>query len=97
MGIDSYTKKYVRQTTWGGKLTENVVQAVARDLLYCAMLRLKKARHKLVLAVHDELATERNLERRLKTQMLNIMAEIPAWANGLPIKVEGWSEPRYRK
>lgn len=101
MGHNSVTKKFERQTTWGGKLTENVVQAVSRDLLYEAMLRLNKRGHTTVLAVHDEIVTERKLEDDFDLDegvtMRNLMSEVPAWAEGLPIKVEGWSEPRYRK
>lgn len=101
MGINSTTKKFERQTTWGGKLTENVVQAVARDLLYESMLRLKERGHTTVLAVHDEIVNERVLpdlwDFDQGEEMLAIMAEVPEWAGGLPIKVEGWSEPRYRK
>lgn len=101
MGHNSVTKKFERQTTWGGKLTENVVQAVSRDLLYEAMLRLNKRGHTTVLAVHDEIVTERFLQGELDLdeglEMRTIMEAVPEWAEGLPIKVEGWSEPRYRK
>lgn len=94
--VDSKTKQFMRVTTWGGKLTENVVQAVARDLLMEAQLRLAERGHVTVLPVHDELVTER-ADTTAKTDMFEIMAENPSWADGLPIKVEGWSESRYRK
>lgn len=101
MGQNSVTKKFERMSTWGGKLTENVVQAVSRDLLYEAMHRLEKRGHTVVLAVHDEIVTERKLPAEVELgeqiEMLDIMSEVPAWAEGLPIKVEGWSESRYRK
>lgn len=96
--VDSYTKKFKRQTSWGGVLTENVVQAVARDLLMEALLRLDKdGRHKPILSVHDEIVCERPVNTSSLEHFLKIMAEVPEWAKGIPIKVEGWSEPRYRK
>ena len=99
MGVNPVSKKFERMGTWGGKLTENVVQAVSRDLLYEAMLRLETKGHTTVLAVHDELVTERKLNGNGSDdiEMLRIMEERPVWAEGMPIKVEGWSEPRYRK
>jgi DNA polymerase len=101
MGQNSTTKKFERMSTWGGKLTENVVQAVSRDLLYEAMSRLQKKGHTTVLAVHDEIVTERKLPDVIDLdeglEMRTLMSMVPEWAPGLPIKVEGWSEPRYRK
>lgn len=96
-GVDSRTKRFIRMSTWGGKLTENVVQAVARDLLMESLLRLDAAGHEPVLPVHDEIVCEREGKPGSKTEMFDLMAEVPAWAPGLPIKVEGWSEERYRK
>jgi len=96
LGVKSPSKIFGRVHTWGGKLTENVVQAVARDCLYEKLLALEESEeHKPVLAVHDEGVAEnekQNLQGFLKT-----FGEIPDWAPGLPIKVEGWAEKRYRK
>lgn len=88
-----------RDTTWGGKLTENVVQAIARDILKAAQLRLEERGHPVVLPVHDEAVSEfpqRGISGRLP-EFISTMEDVPEWAKGLPIKVEGWSEPRYRK
>lgn len=96
--VNSVTKKFDRVTSWGGVLTENVVQAVARDLLMEALLRLDEdGRHKPILSVHDEIVCERKLGVSSTEEFLKIMSEVPSWAKGIPIKVEGWSEPRYRK
>jgi len=103
LGVDSVSRKFKRMSTWGGKLTENVVQAVARDLLYEALDRLDTQGHKSVLTIHDEIVTERDLwadgsfDTDFGLEMLSIMSVVPAWAKGMPIKVEGWSEERYRK
>lgn len=80
---------------WGGSITENIVQAVARDILGEALLRLKK----YVLHVHDEaicLLSKSNAEKELQ-QMVEIMEVVPNWACGLPIAVEGCLSERYKK
>lgn len=98
LGVVSQSKKFLRVHTWGGKLTENVVQAVARDLVMEALLRLEKTGiYFPVLAVHDEIVGERNKEKGSTEEFEKIMSEVPEWASGLPIKVEAWSEDRYRK
>lgn len=100
--VESQSKKFLRQKTWGGKLTENVVQAVARDLLMEGVLRLEEAGHSLpVLKVHDEIAAERRIDSRPGPEahraFLETMAQVPSWAPGLPVEVEGWTADRYRK
>jgi DNA polymerase len=98
-GVDSKTKKWCEQRVWGGVLVENVVQAIARDLMAEAMLRVEKAGWELVLSVHDELIGERfTLSEDLSLALFcELMEQVPAWGEGLPIKVEGYSERRYRK
>lgn len=106
-GVISPSKIFGRVHTWGGKLAENVVQAVARDCLYEALERLDASGKRTpVLAVHDEIVCERDVVSTPQsdfggegalTEFLNTMGEVPAWAEGLPLKVEGWSEKRYRK
>lgn len=102
MGVNSVTKQFERQKTWGGKLTENVVQAVARDLLMEALLRVEKTTaSRPVLAVHDEIVAERKLTAKgdsgAHQAFLDAMAVVPDWCEGLPVKVEGWCADRYRK
>ncbi len=94
-GVNPKTKKWEDQKTWGGTLTENVVQAIARDLMVCAMLRLEKAGYQTAIHVHDELLTEHpdgDIEEFKK-----LMALTPSWAGGLPVKVDGWAGSRYKK
>ena len=86
-----------RQIAWHGVLTENVVSAHARELLVEAILRLIAAGHRVVLSVHDELVVEgTNLTKEL---MEVIMSQPPQWAvdAGIPIAVEAFVTPRYRK
>lgn len=95
---NSVTKKFERQESWGGVLTENVVQAVARDLLKEALLRIKAdGKRQIILEVHDEIVCERPKTVSNTEEFIKLMQQVPEWCPGLPIKVEAWSEPRYRK
>ncbi len=96
--IGTKNGKLVREKTWGGKLTENVVQAIARDLLKESQLALEKSGTRLpILAVHDEHVCERKLDACKLEVFVKTMSGVPAWAKGLPVKVEGWENFRYRK
>lgn len=97
MGVNSLTRKWERQDTYGGKLAENVTQAAARDVLRDAMLRLTAAGIEIVFTVHDEIVAEGDTGAVSLDEFNRIMAETPAWAPGLPIAVEGWQGRRYRK
>jgi DNA polymerase len=88
--------KWLAIATYGGKLFENYVQATARDILAAAMLRLNGSGFRVVLHVHDEVVCEVPYESDFNL-FLRIMAEVPAWAKGLPIAVSGWRSRRYRK
>jgi len=96
-GVDSKTKKWVLQKTWGGVLTENVVQAIARDLLAFAMLAHEAAGFKVLLTVHDEIIAQQKIGAGDLTEFCDIMKRLPTWAHGAPVNVEGWKGLRYRK
>lgn len=98
-GVNSMSRKWERQKTYGGRLTENVVQAIARDFMAEAMLRIEsKKAWKIVLSVHDELIAQRNINSHYGIKDFeNLMSELPYWGTGCPIKVEGWTGIRYRK
>ena len=97
MSVDGMTKKYVRTSTYGGKLAENVTQAVCRDLMVEAMLRVEAAGYPLVMTVHDELVAEVPEGFGGVEEFCGIMCKVPAWAAGFPVKAEGWRGKRYRK
>ncbi len=99
-GADAVTKKWTKQKTWGGTLTENVVQAIARDLMAAAMLRIEATgMWEIILSVHDELLGERDAKDfgSSNEEFCQLMAALPDWAEGMPVAVEGWSGKRYRK
>lgn len=98
-GVNSLSKKWELQKTYGGRLVENVVQAISRDLMAEAMLRIEaRGPWNIVLSVHDELIAERDLKKGGSIEEFNqLMAELPTWAEGCPVKVEGFSGTRYRK
>ena len=103
MGIDSKTKQWTRQHSYGGMLVENITQAVARDLMAEAMLRVEDAGYAVVLSVHDELVTEVRStfgwdtpDGRVK-EFCALMSVLPVWAAGCPVKAEGWRGKRYKK
>ncbi len=84
---------------WGGTLTENVIQALCRDLIAEAILCLIEHGFRVILTVHDEivcLLEEKDAETRLK-EMGEIMCELPPWASGFPLSVEGCLSECYKK
>lgn len=84
------------ESTYGGKLTENVTQAVARDLLAAAMVRLKREEYEIVAHVHDSIATEVAEGEGDLSEFERLMAVNPPWAQGLPMEVEGYRGPRFK-
>lgn len=91
-------KGWMKLDTWGGKLTENVVQAVARDILAHAMPGLEAAGYPIVLHVHDEVVSEVLAGTGSIEEFERIMGTMPPWAAGWPIKAAGgWRGARYRK
>lgn len=94
-GINQTTKKWEVVETYGGKLVENITQAVARDCLAEAIERLETAGYPIVFHVHDEVIIDAK-EDCLK-DVVEIMRRPPAWADGLPLNADGWVGEYYRK
>lgn len=90
---------WTRIQTYGGKLTENIVQALSRDLLALSMVRLARAGFDLVMHVHDEAVAEVPIEGAEQglEQMYKIMEQPVKWAPGLPLKADGYINSFYKK
>lgn len=97
-GINQYSRKWQRLNTYGGKLFENVCQAVARDVLAYNMLAIEQAGYQIVLTVHDEVVTEAPDSDEFNAEHLSaLLAASPPWANGMPLAAAGFESYRYRK
>lgn len=99
MGMDQTIRKWVNIDTYGGKLVENIVQAVSRDILLYSMLRLDEEGFKIVMHVHDETICESLESEKQETldRMCEIMGEEIPWAKGLPLNADGYMTPFYKK
>ena len=96
--VGSKTKGlFVRQSTYGGKLVENITQAVARDVLFGSQPKLEAAGYPIVLHVHDENVSEVPIGFGSVEEYEEIMTVVPQWAAGMPIAAEGFRGNRYRK
>lgn len=95
-GTNSMTKKWERRSLYGGLITENVVQATARDLMAESMLRLEQEGYPVVLTVHDEILAEMP-DGIYATSFDIVMARTPEWGQQIPVKVEDWEGERFRK
>ena len=94
--VNQTSKKWAATDTWGGKLVENITQAVARDCLAETLLRLRRKGLTAVFHVHDEVIVEVDREDQLN-DILDIMAEPLEWAPGLPLKGAGFCCEYYQK
>ena len=90
------TGKWGPTDTWGGKLVENITQAVARDCLAETLIRLRRRGMVAVFHVHDEVIVEADRDDTLDG-ILGVMAETPDWAPGLPLKGAGFLCDYYQK
>lgn len=97
MGQNQTTRKWERTETWGGKMVENIVQAVARDCLAVALLRLDDAGFQTLFTVHDEVIVEEPQGRRTWQDVAEIMGQPIDWAPGLLLRGDGYETPFYMK
>jgi DNA polymerase len=91
------SKRWCRIETYGPKLVENIVQAIARDLLGEAMLAVNNAGYSIIMHVHDEIIIEETIEKGSLQEVCDIMAIAPSWADGLPLRADGFECEYYKK
>lgn len=100
MGQDQTTGKWVKLHTYGGKLTENVVQAISRDLLANAIFKVFDLGYNIVLHVHDEIVAEipkDGNEDAVLQNMIDAMCSAPDWARNIPLRAAGYITEYYKK
>lgn len=95
-GLNQITKKWEKIRTYGGKLTENVVQSIARDILGIVILRAYHESLNIVFHIHDEIIVEAEADQTLK-DVETLFSEPISWCTDLPLKGAGYSTPYYLK
>ena len=95
-GMNQVTKKWERIRTYGGKLTENVVQAIARDILGHIILRAHDSGLNIVFHIHDEIVVEAEPGQTLQ-DVEDIFSKPIEWCRDLPLKGSGYTTPYYLK
>lgn len=98
-GILQETKKWGLIDIYGGKLTENIVQAIARDMLANSMINLDSQGFTPVCHIHDECVVEvpKDNAEEYYSKMVAIMEQVPEWAKDFPLKADGYVTPFYLK
>jgi DNA polymerase len=99
MGMDQKTNKWVRLQLYGGKIVENAVQAIARDLLAESLFKLTRRGYEIPMHVHDELIVQVAFKhvQRCVADVQKVMNTTPVWAAGLPLKCDIFTAVFYRK
>jgi DNA polymerase len=98
MGTNQYTRRWERLDTYGGKLAENLTQAVARDVLTAGLLAAEAAGYDPVLHIHDEILCETADDASFSAAGLAaLMSQGTQWSVGLPLAAAGFETYRYKK
>jgi len=96
-GVNQTTKQWTQLETYGGKLVENVVQAIARDCLAIAIEHLEEAGFHVVFHVHDEVVIDCPVEKADLDTVVRLMTQPIPWARDLPLNADGWVGDYFRK
>lgn len=99
MGLNSYTRKWERLTTYGGKLSADATQATARDIMWNGVQNLERAGYNPISRIHDEAVCETlDSDKFTVAGMIAEMVRRPWWIDDvLPLAADGFEGPRYRK
>ncbi len=96
-GMNSTTKQWGWIDTYGGKLVENIIQAIARDCLAYSMLNLEKKGYEIVMHIHDEVVIEVEEKKDELKNITDLMGQEIPWAKGLPLRADGYECSYYQK
>ena len=96
-GMDQVKKKWMSHRTYGGKLVENLVQAIARDCLAVSMTRIDAEGYKIAMHVHDEVVLDVPVGVGSLEHVTNVMGQPISWAPGLPLRAAGFECDFYMK
>lgn len=96
MAQNQTTGKWETAETYGGKLVENIVQAIARDCLAVSIKRLTEKKFKIVMHIHDEVVIEAPMETTVD-EVCEIMGQEIEWAKGLLLRADGFETMYYKK
>jgi len=96
-GMNNHIHRWGEIKAYGGSLVQSITQAVARDLLAEAVLRLEQSKYPVVLHVHDEIVADVPKGVGSLKDFEEIMCQLPVWAEGIPVEAEGYESERYRK
>lgn len=97
-GVNQATRQWTDEETYGGKLVENIVQAVARDCLAVTMMRVSALGYKIVMHVHDEIIVDVPIEDTGAMERISkCMSDPIEWAPDLPLRGDGYETPFYMK
>jgi len=89
-GLNQSTKRWEKQETYSGKLTENITQAIARDCLAENLLKLEAAGFPVVFHIHDEVVIDIPKDHADLDAVTQIMSQPIPWAPDLPLAADGW-------
>jgi len=93
--VNSMTKKWECAPTYGGLLVENITQAVSRDVMFLAALRMKARGYRYLFSVHDEIVAE--AKKGSVKEFEDILLQPIEWLPNIPLAAKGWTGFRYRK
>jgi len=96
-GIHSKTKKWNKEYLHAGRITQNIDQAISRDILAAAIINCEDNGYAVVLHTHDEILAEVKKNEKDFKNFINLVSQNPDWAADLPIDAKGWIGQRYKK
>jgi DNA polymerase len=98
LGVNQYSRQWGKIHTYGGKLFENICQAVVRDVMAANMQRIEDAGYLIVMSIHDEVITEAPDSSEFSSEHLSsLLATNPSWALDMPLAAAGFEAYRYKK